>query len=301
MISRVAALLGFVLALAAGPAFAQADWRASFKELRFGITSAENEADALVRFEAFASYMRAKLGVPVTVRRGSDYAAVVEALAARQVEFARMGPAAYARAVQLMGEDIQPIAKDMDLDGAVGYRSVVVVRADSPYRSLADLKGRTLAFADPNSASGFVAPSYFMAKEGIVPQRHFARTGFAGNHETGVLAVVANQYDAAATWWNNEQRSNVTRMEEKKMIPAGAVRIVWTSPLIPNSPWVARKLPADLVDAYRAALLAMPADAPEVWKGLVDAKMLKPVAAERREYDDMVRMIEENQRSRRGL
>jgi phosphonate transport system substrate-binding protein len=301
MAPRVATLLALVLALAAGPAFAQADWRASFKELRFGITSAENEADTLVRFDAFASYMRAKLGVPVTVRRGSDYAAVVEALAARQVEFARMGPAAYARAVQLMGDDIQPLAKDMDLDGSVGYHSVVVVRADAPYRSLSDLKGKTLAFADPNSASGFVAPSYFMAKEGLVPSRHFGRTGFAGNHETGVLAVVANQYDAAATWWNNAARSNITRMEEKKMIPGGAVRVVWTSPMIPNSPWVARKLPDDLLEAYRAALLALPVDAPDVWKGLVDGKMLKPVAAERREYDDMVRMIEENQRSRRGF
>jgi phosphonate transport system substrate-binding protein len=299
MLKHTLVAVALLVAFAAAPA--KADWRASFKELRFGITSAENEADTLVRFEAFAGYMRAKLGVPVTVRRGNDYAAVVEALAARQVEFARMGPAAYARAVQLMGDDIVPIAKDMDLDGAVGYHSVVVVRADSSYRTLADLRGRSLAFADPNSASGFVAPSYFMAKEGLVPARHFARTGFAGNHETGVLAVVGNQYDAAATWWNNAERSNVARMEEKKMIPAGSVRIVWRSPLIPNSPWVARKLPDDLVAAYRDALLAMPTDAPDVWKGIVDGKMLKPVPAMRAEYDDMIRMIEENQRTRRGL
>ena len=104
-----------------------------------------------------------------------------------------------------------------------------------------------------------------MAKEGLVTARHFART------------------------------------EEKKMIPAGAVRIVWRSPLIPNSPWVARKLPDDLVAAYRDALLAMPTDAPDLWKGIVDGKMLKPVAAVRSKYDDMIRMIEENQRTRRRL
>jgi hypothetical protein len=44
----------------------------------------------------------------------------------------------------------------------------------------------------------------------------------------------------------------------------------------------------------------MPGDAPEVWNRLVDGKMLRPVAAGREEYLDMVRMIEENQRSRRG-
>lgn len=296
--AALAVALAGALSLAATPAFA--DWRAEFKELRFGITSAENEADTLTRFDAFSAYMRGKLGVPVTVRRGNDYAAVVEALQARQVEFARMGPAAYARAVQLMGENIVPLAKDMDLDGSTGYHSVVVVRADSPFRTIGDLKGRSIAFADPNSASGFVAPSYFLSKEGFVPARHFGRTGFAGNHETGVLAVTGNQYDAAATWWNNEARSNLTRMEEKKMIAPGAVRIVWTSPAIPNSPWVARKLPADLLAAYRDALLALPDEAPEVWNRLVDGKMLRPVAATRDEYDDMIKMIEENQRTRKG-
>jgi phosphonate transport system substrate-binding protein len=291
-------LAAVFLPLAAAPA--AADWRAEFRELRFGMTSSENEADALPRWDHFAQYMQRKLGVRVSVHRGSDYAAVVEALHSKRVEFARMGPAAYARAVQVMGENIIPIAREMDLDGAVGYRSVVVVRADSPARTLDDLKGRSLAFADPNSASGFQAPSYFMTQQGKAPAAFFGRTGFAGNHETALLAVMNRQFDAAATWWNNAERSNITRMEEKKMIETGAVRIVWTSPLIPNSPWVMRRLPADLVKAYTDALLALPTDAPEVWNRLVDGKMLKVVPAAREDYVDMVRMIEQNQRQRRG-
>lgn len=279
---------------------AAADWRAEFRELRFGITSAENESDTLARWDGFAQHMQRKLGVRVTVHRGSDYAAVVEALHSRRIEFGRMGPAAYARAVQVMGENIVPVARDMDLDGEVGYRSAVVVRADSPFRTLDDLRGRTLAFADPNSASGFQAPTYFMTKEGKSPAAFFGRTGFAGNHETAVLAVVNRQFDAAATWWNNQARSNVTRMEEKKMIETGAVRIVWTSPQIPNSPWVMRRLPADLAKAYTDALLALPQEAPEVWNRLVDGRMLKTVPASREDYLDMIRMIEQTQRQRRG-
>lgn len=291
-------LAAAVLSLSAAPA--AADWRAEFRELRFGITSAENESDALPRWDSFAQYVQRKLGVRVTVHRGSDYAAVVEALHSRRIEFARMGPAAYARAVQLMGENIVPIARDMDLDGAVGYRSVVVVRADSPARTIDDLKGRSLAFADPNSASGFQAPTFFLTEQGKAPASFFGRTGFAGNHETALLAVVNRQFDAAATWWNNEARSNITRMEEKKMIETGAVRVVWTSPLIPNSPWVARRLPADLVKAYTDALLALPVEAPDVWNRLVDGKMLKTVPAAREDYLDMLRMIEQTQRQRRG-
>ncbi|MFM7344951.1 MAG: phosphate/phosphite/phosphonate ABC transporter substrate-binding protein [Tagaea sp.] len=279
---------------------AAADWRREFRELRFGITSAENESDTLARWDAFSQHMQRKMGVRVSVHRGSDYAAVVEALHSRRIEFARMGPAAYARAVQVMGDNIVPLARDMDLDGSVGYHSVVVVRADAPFRTLEDLKGKSLAFADPNSASGFQAPSYFMTQEGKAPATFFGRTGFAGNHETGVLAVVNRQFDAAATWLNNPARSNVSRMEEKRMIEAGAVRVVWTSPMIPNSPWVMRRLPADLAKAYTDAILAMPQEAPEVWNRLVDGKMLKTVPAGREDYVDMVRMIEQNQRQRRG-
>jgi phosphonate transport system substrate-binding protein len=287
-----------LLILGGGPA--AADWRQEFRELRFGVTSSENESDTLARWDAFAQHMQRKLGVRVSVHRGSDYAAVVEALHSRRIEFARMGPAAYARAVQVMGDNIVPLARDMDLDGSVGYHSVVVVRADSPFRTLDDLRGRSLAFADPNSASGFQAPSYFMTQEGKAPASFFGRTGFAGNHETGVLAVINRQFDGVATWWNNAARSNVTRMEEKKMIETGAVRVVWTSPMIPNSPWVMRRLPAELAKAYTDAILALPEDAPEVWNRLVDSKMLKTVPASAADYVDMVRMIEQNQRARRG-
>jgi phosphonate transport system substrate-binding protein len=297
---RTAIALVALAALATIPN-AHADYKAEFKELRFAITSGENEKDAMARFDTFRAYLTQRLGLPVTITRGTDYAAVVEALRARKVEFARMGPAAYARAVQVMGSDVMPVAKDMDLDGNVGYHSIIVVPIDSPYRTVADLKGKSLAFADPNSGSGFMAPTYFLTKQGMTPSQFFAKTGFAGNHEQGVMAVLNGTYDAAATWWNNETRSNVLRMEEKKMIPAGRTRIVWTSPMIPNSPWVARKLPDDLIAAYRAAVLDMPTLAPEVWKALTDGLMMKPVPATHQEYEDAVRMIEENSRNRRAM
>ena len=46
----------------------------------------------------------------------------------------------------------------MDSEGLTGYHSVIAVKADSPYQSLDDLKGKTLAYADPNSTSGYLPP-----------------------------------------------------------------------------------------------------------------------------------------------
>lgn len=159
MIRRRATLLAMPAVLAAPALRAQTGWRAQFRELRYGIISSENERDAIARLQGLAAYTERKLGVPMRVFRGTDYAGVVEALRASQLEFAHLGPAAYALARRSMGERVVPLLRHRGHDGAEGYFSVIFVRADSPFQSLADLRGRSFAFADPNSASGFAAPS----------------------------------------------------------------------------------------------------------------------------------------------
>jgi phosphate/phosphite/phosphonate ABC transporter binding protein len=86
--------------------------------------------------------------VPVKIVRGTDYAAVIEAMRSGHVQIASVGPAAYALARKIMGEAIAPVAITLDGDGNRGYYSVIAVRADSPYQSLEDIKGQSFAFAD---------------------------------------------------------------------------------------------------------------------------------------------------------
>lgn len=159
------------------------DWRRQLRELRFAMISSENERDVLARFDAFARHFTEALGVPFRVFRATDYAATVEALRADQAEFGYLGPAVYVLARRVAGDKIVPIASGTDLDGAAGYHPIIIVRADSPFRSLADLRGRTLARADPNSASGFALPQFSLRREGIDPATYFSRTPFSGNHE----------------------------------------------------------------------------------------------------------------------
>ncbi|MCU0984923.1 MAG: phosphate/phosphite/phosphonate ABC transporter substrate-binding protein [Acetobacteraceae bacterium] len=287
------------LLLLPAAAKAQAAWRGQHRELRMSLISSENERDALVRYEAFSAYMQRSLGVPFRVFRATDYAGAVEALRSNQVEFSRLGPASYALARKVMGERVTAIARDRDESGAEGYYSVIVVRADSPVRSLADLRGKSLAWADPNSTSGFAFPNYFLRKEGVDIERFFARTGFAGNHEMGVLAVINGSYDAAATFWTNERRGNVPRMVEKGMVPAGAVRNVWQSPLIPNSPFVTRTdLPRELQEAFRDALLTMHERDPEALRALASSTP-RLAAAKHEDYLDVIAVTEENEARRR--
>ncbi|WP_439576845.1 phosphate/phosphite/phosphonate ABC transporter substrate-binding protein [Elioraea sp.] len=298
VLSRRAVLAG--AALAPFAAAAQADWRGGFRELRFAMISSENERDVLVRFEPFSRHFTEALGVPFRVFRATDYAATVEALRADQAEFGYLGPAAYALARRVAGEKIVPVASGTDLQGGLGYHSVIIVRTDAPYRSLADLRGRSFAWADPNSASGYAAPMFYLRREGIDPGAFFSRTSFSGNHEQSVIGLLNGSYDAIATWWTNEQRSNPQRMEEKSMIPPGQWRIVWKSPLIPNSPFVMRtNLPQGLRDLYVETLMALPETNPEAWRGLTSGQSRGLVRRTHDDYLDMVAITEELDRLRR--
>lgn len=300
MIRRRPALLA-TLGLFSAPAIAsaQAGWRAQFREIRYGIISSENERDAIARLQGLTAYAESRLGVPMRVTRGTDYAAVVEALRSNQLEFAHLGPAAYALARRSLGERVIPLLRHRGHDGAEGYFSVIFVRADSPFRTLADLRGRSFAFADPNSASGFAAPSYFLRKEGVEPARFFGRTGFSGNHEQSVIAVLNGTFDAAATFWNNEQSGNIQRMVEKGMIQPGTTRIIWRSPLIPNSPTVTRReVPEDLRRDFIAMMQDMPQAAPEVLRQM-STNTAGFALARHEDYADVIAMVEENQAQRR--
>lgn len=283
-----------MLARAQAPA-----WRSDVPEIRFGMISVENERDAINRLDGMQTWFAQRLGAPVKVFRGTDYAGVVEALRSGHAEIAYLGPASYALARRVMGEKIAPIFRYLDNQGMEGYHSAVIVKADSPYRSLEDLRGKSIGWADPNSTSGFQVPTHFLRKAGMDPATHFSRTGFAGSHEQNVMAVLNGTFDCGAVAYSNEARNTFQRMEEKGMIPAGQIRQVWLSPLIPNSPLVLRTdLPEALRQDIRQAFADFPTAAPEAFRAMSSgARGLVP--AKHEDYLDIVAIIEENAAGRR--
>jgi phosphonate transport system substrate-binding protein len=299
MLRRRTTLLAGAAALASPATRAQTGWRAQFRELRLGVSSAENERDAIARQQPFQDYVQRALGVPLRVFRATDYAGVVEAMRSGNIEFARIGPATYALAHRVMGSRVIPFARDRDNEGETGYYSVAFVRADSPFRRIEDLRGHSFAFADPNSTSGFAFPAYFLRRAGIEPSSFFSRTGFSGSHEQSVIAVLNGTFDGGATFWSNERRGNIQRMEEKGMIPAASTRVVWTSPLIPNSPWVMRgDLPEDLRRDWAAAVFAMPERDPAAFR-VAASDATGVVATHHEDYRDVIAVVEENLARRR--
>jgi phosphonate transport system substrate-binding protein len=299
---RLAAVTLGILAglLIARPGLAQ-EWQKKFPTIAMGVVTSENEADRIVRYKPVVAYLEKRLGVKVEFRNASDYAGVVEALKAGKLQVAGLGPAAYAQAWIITGGKVEPLLIQTDQSGDRGYLSVAVVKADSPYQSLADLKGKKFAFADPNSASGYQAPTYFMKEAGFDPEKHFGSTAFSGSHENSIIALLNGTFDAAATWYNNDDRSNFQRMWDKGMIPKNSVRIVWRSPLLPSSPLtVSSELPEDMKRDIKAAYLEMKTADPAAWQSLADGKSAGYVETKHIDYDPMIRMVRANQQARRG-
>jgi phosphonate transport system substrate-binding protein len=240
-------------------------WQEKYPTLVISAVSSENEADRLARYKYMQDYLSEQLGVQVDFYSASDYAGTIEAMAAGKVHIGRFGTASYARAWRVTDGGVKAVLCDLNPDGSSGYHSVIWVREDSPYQSIDDLAGKSLAFADPNSTSGYLVPTYYLTTaEDKAPNEYFGETGFAGNHEGAILALLDGTYDAAANWYTNENRSNAQRMAAKGMIDDSKLRLIWKSPLITNGPFaVLDELPQEMVDDFVAALKNWAVNDPE--------------------------------------
>ena len=178
------------LAATLGLGLAGAHAEDKVKEFRVGILGGENTQDRLARYDKFQALLSQHLGMPVKLFPAADYAGVMQGIAAGQLEAAEFGASSFAGA-WLDCKCLEPVVVPTEKDGSTYYYSVMVVRADSGIRSLDDMKGRSLAWADPNSTSGYLIPSATLKAKGIKLDDgvYFSKTGFSGGHEQGVVAV----------------------------------------------------------------------------------------------------------------
>jgi phosphonate transport system substrate-binding protein len=274
----------------AGGAHAQS-WKSAYPELVLAVIPAENASGVTERYGPFIEYLSQTLGTKVTLRVASDYAAVIEGQRNGSIHIAGYGPASYARAI-VTGVKVEPFVTTVNNDGTVGYYSVFYVRADSPYQTIDDLKGKNLGLVDPNSTSGNNVPRFALNKLKLNPETFFARVTYAGSHENAVIALQQKTVDVAANWWNAENDSNLTRMVAKGLAKQEDFRIIYKSDLIPNSPFAyLASLPADLKAAITKAFMEAPTKAKAAFDKLSDGKDREFKAVDAQYYEPVVELI----------
>jgi len=282
-------------------------WADGIGTLRIGISGGENETDRLARNEPYRRLLEATFGLPVRLYPAADFAGVGQAFAAGRIEMAQMGAANYAGTwIDTRGAIEALVAAEAD-DGSIGYVAVMVARADSGIADLAGMRGRSLAWADPASTSGYFAPRAGLRAQGIDPATYFGRTGFAGGHEQAVVAVLHGQYDAGCTWASGSgdpaagySRGALRAMVEKGMLDMRDIRVIWRSDPIPTGPVACR---ADLPDAFkedmRRFFLALPLVHPAIYEGIERGGGTGFRTVTHEDYALVVRLREEEAAERR--
>jgi phosphonate transport system substrate-binding protein len=253
------ALLG-ILALATPAPAADPSWP---KELTFALLSTENAAEITRRWNPILAQLEKDLGVKVKAATATDYRGTIEALKFKKAEIGHLGPKAYVEASNNNYANVEPIAQLRLSNGSLGYRSCLIVHTDSDIFGPEDMAGKTFAFNDPNSTSGYLVPStFFMTEMNVDPKKLFSKVTFSGSHEASILAVANKKVEVAST--NIPDLQQLTR---ENKVPRGALRVIWVSKLIPNDPIVVRKdLPASLRSAIQESLVSMKDRNPDVFK-----------------------------------
>ena len=292
-------LIGSALAALTAAAARAQDWKSKYPELMFAVVPAENATGTVDRWTPFVDYLSRELGTKVTLRVANDYAAVIEGQRAGNIHIAYYGPASFARA-RMIGVKTDAFAIDVNSDGSKGYYSVFYVLAKSPYQKIEDLKGKAMAFVDPNSTSGNNMPRFELDRRGIDPDKFFSKTVFAGSHENAALALAQGTVDVAANWWNAPDNSNLTRMLNKGMLKNADgspmmkddFRIILKSDIIINAPYAyLSDLPDDLKAAIAKAFLEAASKDKGDYDRLSDGKNRpwEPVA--NADYDNTIALV----------
>lgn len=285
------------------------DWAGGIPTLRVGILGGENEADRLGRYEAYKNLIETTFAVPVRMFFASDYAGVQQAFAARSLEIATMAPVAYAGVWMDTNGAVEPILVTKEADGSTSYVALMYVRADSGITAMEGMRGKAMAWSDPNSASGYLIPRAELRASGINPEpgQFFARTGFAGGHEQALVAVLQRQYDAGVCWSSGQgdeskgfTRGVLTSAVDKGMLNMRDIRIIWRSRPIQNGPIVVRtELPAsfkkDMVDFH----IALPQTHPDIHRAIERGSAIGWAPTRHEDYAVFVDMRRAEQAERR--
>jgi phosphonate transport system substrate-binding protein len=256
---RVATLALLAVLGVAGAASAQdPGWP---REITFALLSTESAPEIVRRWRPILDQLEKDLKITVKHVTATDYRGTIEALRFKKAEVGWLGPKSYVEATHNNYANVEAIAQVQQANGSLGYRSCLIVHADSEIFSPEDMGGKTFAFNDPNSTSGYLVPTTFFLMEMGIPQKHFGKVTFSGSHEASILAVANKKVDVASS-----NLPDLTQLVREGKVPRGALRVIWVSKLIPNDPVAVRKdLPATLRQAIQESLVSMKQRNPEAF------------------------------------
>ncbi|MBK9080556.1 MAG: phosphate/phosphite/phosphonate ABC transporter substrate-binding protein [Rhizobiales bacterium] len=203
--------------------------------LIFAYSPVENPAVYQTVYQPFMDHLQSCTGKKIVYYPVQNNAAQIEAMRSGRLHISGFATGVVGFAVNLAGA--VPFAVIGSDKGVSGYKLFALVRADSPYKTLAELKGKKVAHTSPSSNSGNLAPRVFFPEQGLKPDDDY-KVLMSGGHDKSVLGVASRDYDMAPV------ASDVyERMVQRGAAKGDEFRVIWESETFPTSSW---SMPHDL-------------------------------------------------------
>ncbi|GAF08536.1 phosphonate ABC transporter phosphate-binding periplasmic component [Paenibacillus pini JCM 16418] len=200
------------------------------KELNVQFVPSQNADTLEAKTKPLEKLLGDKLGIPVHVTVSPDYNTIVEAMASKQVDVGFLPPNAYVLAhdkkktvdllLQAQRYGVKDETGEDTTDKVDFYKSMIIVKKDSPIQSLKDLKGKKIGWQNVTSSAGYVFPAAELKQEGIDPDKDVQGVTIKG-HDAAIMALLNGQVDAVAVF--QDARNTV-----KKDVPDVFAKLVYS-------------------------------------------------------------------------
>jgi phosphonate transport system substrate-binding protein len=210
----------------------------------FGVIPRYNPMVMYRNYQPIMDYLTEKTPYHFVLKLPKSYTEAVELLKTGQVQIESLGDVTFFEANRAFGAI--PVVKPLNQYGNPDYRSIIIVREESPITTIAALRGKRFAFGNAHSTSGNLIPRSYLFANGIT-LFDFAAYENLESHDAVAKAVLKGKVDAGAV-----KDVVAYRYQEH------GLRFLASSPLIPSVPIVVRPgTDPKLVKAVREALLAI--------------------------------------------
>lgn len=236
-------------------------------------------------YESMMDYLKKELQLnEVRLVLTPDYNTLTQFLKEGKIDVAWHGVFAYPKARELTGARaiLTPV-----WSGKKSYCGIIVARADSNINSVADLKGKSFAFTDKKSASGYFLPTIFLLENNINPEKDFSRVDYIKKHDNILYNVLYKKFDAGAVYDNSFQ---LLKNDDER----SQLKVVSKTADILNEPIMVRKdMPDELSAKIKAAFLKLSSSDPATKHILSDIGNLDGFTEScDADYDGVVQMVE---------
>ena len=199
--------------------------------LKFGVGLFQPDRETNdATYRPLAAHLAARLGRAVELRTVDTWEGLAKSLANGETDIALMGPWGYVLANHYSGAQV---VSTVLYQGKPEYFAMIVTHPESGLNSIDDLlgpkgKGRSFAFGDKGSTSGYLIPLHLFQQRGVDPEKHFARV-LHTKHQAIQTQVTAGQLDAGADYNRNRDA-----MVAQGLIAAARSKVIWQSAPLPN-------------------------------------------------------------------